>query len=52
MLPLPNEPANDLRVQTLNFKVAQIHDTLGVLSEYMFRSGLWHGPFFEVLTQQ
>ncbi|SRR6266545_6026443 len=39
MLPMPINPANDLRVEDLDFKVAQIHDT-GRLSEYMFRSGL------------
>lgn len=38
-LPVPRSP-QDLVVSPLYYKVAQIHDTLGTLDEYMIRSGL------------
>ena len=38
-LPVPKHP-QDLVVSPLYYKVAQIHDTLGTLDEYMIRSGL------------
>lgn len=39
LLPLPKSSV-DLQVPLLTYKVAQIHDTLGSLDGYMFRSGL------------
>ena len=43
MLPIPKKGVPDTRpmqVLPLDYKVAQIHDTLGTLAEYMKRSGL------------
>lgn len=43
MLPIPKKGAPNTRptqVLPLDYKVAQIHDTLGTLAEYMRRSGL------------
>jgi len=40
LLPLPINRTTDLRVKGLDLKVAQIHDSLGSLPEYMLRAGL------------
>ena len=43
MLPIPKKGSSEARpdkVLPLNYKVAQVHDTLGTLDEYMARSGL------------
>lgn len=39
LLPLPKS-INELTINPLSYKVAQIHDSLGTLNQYMARSGL------------